>query len=75
MIAKNFNGYIVIIVVMNFHKKFQSQNFSIQVSCHFRKYFPAQNNSSLQYLSVGNSQIILREFIFNVLYEVRPQKL
>ena len=31
-IAKNFNGYIVIVVVTN-----------------FRKYFSAQNNSSLQY--------------------------
>ena len=47
-IAKNFNSYIVIIVVMNFRKKFRSQKFSHQVSCYFRKYFPAQNNSSLQ---------------------------
>ena len=33
MIAKNFNGYIVLIVVMNFRK-----NFSIKVSWHFCKY-------------------------------------
>ena len=42
-IAKNFNGYMAITVVMNFHK-----NFSIQVSWYFRKYFSAQNNSSIQ---------------------------
>ena len=44
MIGKSFNGYIVIIVVVNFCK-----NFSIKVSWHFCKYFSAQNNSSLQY--------------------------
>ena len=43
-IKKNLNGYIVIVVVTNFCK-----NFSIKVSWYFRKYFSAQNNSSLQY--------------------------
>ena len=43
-IAKNFNGYMEIIVVVNFHK-----NFSIKVFWHFRKYFSAQNNTSIQY--------------------------
>ena len=36
MIAKNFNGYIVIIVVMN------RKHFFIKVSWHFRKYFLAK---------------------------------
>ena len=47
-IAKNFNGYMVIIIMMNFHKK-----FSIKVSSHFCKYFSAQNNSSPQYIVVA----------------------
>ena len=46
-ITKNFNGYMVIIVVMSFRK-----NISIKVSWHFRKYFSAQNNSSLQLVNV-----------------------
>ena len=33
-IVKDFDGYIVIIVAVNFRK-----NFSIKVSWHFRKYF------------------------------------
>ena len=47
--CKNFNGYTAIIVVMNSRTNFQSQKVSIEVSWHFRKYFSAQNNSSLQY--------------------------
>ena len=34
-----------------FAKNFDCKNFPIQVSCHFHKYFPVQNNSSLQYPS------------------------
>ena len=49
-IAKNFNYYVVIIIVMNFRKKFSiAKNFFRKVSWHFRKYFSVQNNSSLQY--------------------------
>ena len=42
-IPKYLNGYIVIIVVMDF-----CNNFSVEVSWYFCNYSPAQNNSSIQ---------------------------
>ena len=59
-IAKDFNGYIVIIVVMNFHK-----NFSTKVSWHFHKYFSVQNNFSLPYCHKNSSFIEIEKFHHN----------
>ena len=59
-IAKYFNGYITIIVVMNF-----CENFPIKVSRHLRKYFSAQNNSSLQYIVLSVTSLV-SVFVFKM---------
>ena len=46
-------------------KFFDRKNFPIQVSCYFCKYFPVQNNSSLQYgwiVAVGGRGVLSYDF-------------